>query len=55
MVRDPSLQLTVQLELEFFVEAFDDRFTFGVDPRGQAQYVVMDMSGHVVRATRVRR
>jgi CubicO group peptidase (beta-lactamase class C family) len=51
---DPAFELLPLSELEFFVEAFDDRFTFGVDPRGQAAYVVMDMGGRVVRATRVR-
>jgi CubicO group peptidase (beta-lactamase class C family) len=51
---DPAFELLPLSELEFFVEAFDDRFTFGVDPRGQATYIVMDMSGRIVRATRIR-
>jgi CubicO group peptidase (beta-lactamase class C family) len=51
---DPAFELLPLSELEFFVEAFDDRFTFGVDPRGQATYIVMDMSGRIVRAMRVR-
>jgi Domain of unknown function (DUF3471) len=51
---DPAFELLPLSELEFFVEAFDDRFTFGVDPRGQAAYIVMDMGGQIVRATRAR-
>jgi CubicO group peptidase (beta-lactamase class C family) len=51
---DPPFELLPLSELEFFVEVFDDRFTFGVDPRGQAAYIVMDMGGRLIRATRVR-
>jgi CubicO group peptidase (beta-lactamase class C family) len=51
---DPAFELLPISELEFFVEAFDDRFTFGVDPRGQATYVIMDMGGRIVSAIRIR-
>jgi CubicO group peptidase (beta-lactamase class C family) len=51
---DPAFELLPLSELEFFVEALDDRFTFGTDPRGQAAYVVMDMDGRLVRATKIK-
>ena len=51
---DPAFELLPLSELEFFVEAFDDRFTFGADPRGQAAYVVMDMAGRLVRANKIK-
>jgi len=51
---DPAFELLPLSRLEFFAEAFDDRFTFGVDPHEQATYIVIDMDGRLVRATRVR-
>jgi hypothetical protein len=49
---DPPFELLPASELEFFVEAFDDRFTFLVDAQGRATYVLMDMGGQVIRASR---
>jgi CubicO group peptidase (beta-lactamase class C family) len=51
---DPVFELLPLSELEFFVETNDDRYTFGVDPYGQAAYVVIDMAGRLTRATRIR-
>jgi CubicO group peptidase (beta-lactamase class C family) len=50
---DPPFELLPASELEFFVEAFDDRFTFLVDPQGHATYLLMDMGRRVIRASRV--
>jgi CubicO group peptidase (beta-lactamase class C family) len=51
---DPAFELLPLSKLEFFVEAFEDRFTFDADSRGQTAYVIMDMGGRIVGATRIR-